>query len=214
MQKRKVITRSGARVRGLFASLKSERLIPWESQLERDALLLLEFDPAVYWMREFQECLDIRAGEEAFRAYPDFFVEEIDGLPLIIEVKSDADAADQEVQRRLTLVAAHLAEMKQHYIVWCERDIRQQPRLGFLELLATFRRPGARAHFLTKPDVSQLLHCAPEFPCSTAERYLGTRNRVLQLIANDLLSTDLAVPFSSSSILRVTKEHSHAHVSC
>jgi hypothetical protein len=213
VQKRKVITRSGARVRGLFASLKSERLIPWESQLERDALLVLEFDHDVLRMREFQECLDISVGDAAFRAYPDIFVEAVDSQPLIIEVKSDADAADENVRRRLALIGSHLSESCQRYVVWCEREIRQQPRLGLLELLATYRRPGARAHLRSQSDVLRLLQCGPQFSCGFAERHLGTRNRVLQLVANDLLTTDLTVPFASSSILRAAEEYARADVS-
>ena len=213
MRKRKVITRSGARVRGLFASLKSERLIPWESALERDALLVKEFDRTVRRMREFQECLQIRTSDAAFDAYPDFLVEPFDGPPFLVEVKSDVDASDENVRQRLHLVAAHLAEASQQYVVWCERDIRLQPRLSTLEMLITFRRPGADSVLRSQSDIAHLLADEPATTFALAARRLGCRSRVLQLIANDLLSTDLSHPISDDSVLTVALEQPYVDVS-
>jgi hypothetical protein len=213
VRKRKVITRSGARVRGLFASLKSERLIPWESPLEKDALLVLEFDSAVRRMREFQECLRIGGNDGGFDAYPDFLVEPHDGAPFLLEVKSDFDAADERVRQRLDRVAAHLADASQRYVVMCEREIRLQPRLATLELLVTFRRPGAAAALRSQRDIADLLTEEPITSFASAQRRLRCRSRVLQLIANDLLSTDLTREISDDADLSVVLEQSHADVS-
>ena len=213
MRKRKVITRSGARVRGLFASLKSERLIPWESPLEHDALLVNEFDPTVRRMREFQERLRIGNDDTGFDAYPDFLIEPVDGAPFLLEVKSDFDAADEHVRLRLNMVAAHLADESQRYLVLCEREIRLQPRLGTLETLRTYRRPGAAAALSSQADIADLLTEKTSTTFAIAARHLGCRSRVLQLIANDLLRTNLARPISDDSVLTVALEQPNAHVS-
>lgn len=44
---RDVVLRSNARVTGKYPSLKNGRMMQWESQLEKDAFLMFEFDYTV-----------------------------------------------------------------------------------------------------------------------------------------------------------------------
>jgi hypothetical protein len=46
MRARKVVTRSGKRIRGKFPSTKLGRMVHWESLYERDAILYLFSPPA------------------------------------------------------------------------------------------------------------------------------------------------------------------------
>ncbi len=210
---RKVITRSGARVRGYFASLKSNRLIPWESPLEREALVIAEFDPRIVRMREHQQLIEINAEEDAFDAYPDFVFEYEDADPLIVEVKSDRHARDPETQARLTQIARHIELQGGRYEVQLEKEIRRLPRLETLEHLLTFRRPRAIAHLIERSGVAELLRWSGEFPLYAATQRLQSRPLVLQLIANDMLHANFEEELANSALLTVNEGARHAYVS-
>jgi hypothetical protein len=211
--KRKVITRSGARVRGYFASVKSYRLIPWESPLEREALVIAEFDPRIVRMREHQQLMEIDAEEDAFDAYPDFVFEYEDADPLIVEVKSDRHARDPEIQARLTRIARHIELQGGRYEVQVEKEIRRLPRLETLEDLLTFRRPRAFGHLIERNGVAELLRWSGEFPLYAATQRLQSRPLVLQLIANDMLHANFDEELASSALLTVNEGARHAYVS-
>ncbi len=57
MLARKVVTRRGRRFRGYYPSAKLGRMVAWESLLERDAILLIEFSPGVltYLIKKFAD---------------------------------------------------------------------------------------------------------------------------------------------------------------
>ncbi len=213
MFKRRVITRSGARVRGYFASVKSYRLIPWESPLEREALVIAEFDPRISRMREHQQLIEIDDEEDAFDAYPDFVFEYEDADPLIVEVKSERHARDPEIQARLTRVAQHIELQGGRYEVQLESQIRRLPRLETLEHLLTFRRPGAPSHLIERRGVAELLRWSGQFPLYAASQRLQSRPLVLQLIANDLLHANFDEEFTNAAVLTVNERIRHAHVS-
>jgi len=211
--KRKVITRSGARTRGYFPSVKSNRQIPWESPLERDALLVAEFNPRVLRMQEHQRRIAIDSTGDPFVAFPDFIFDFEDEAPLTVEVKSDLDFRDPETQARLAQVANHLSRLGERYWVWTESDIRRSPRLELLEELLTFRRPGADVYLRERPGVAEVLRWSGSFSLIAASKRVQSRSLILQLIANDLLLADLDRPFVDSTILIVNEGLPHAHVS-
>lgn len=64
MSSRKVVTRRGRRIRGYFPSHKCGQMIAWESLLERDAILLLEFSQGVVSYRHQPTVMDYTDGEQ------------------------------------------------------------------------------------------------------------------------------------------------------
>ena len=74
MSSRNVVTRSGQRIRGYFPSHKCGQMIAWESLLERDAILLLEFSQGVVSYRHQPFVIDYSDGEQMRKYYPDFEV--------------------------------------------------------------------------------------------------------------------------------------------
>lgn len=82
-------------VTGAFASKKNGRMVSFESLLERDHLLLLEFDPTV---KSFEEqpvtVLVNKPGSSTGKYVPDVFVQYVDSeqkRPLLAEVKHSSD---------------------------------------------------------------------------------------------------------------------------
>ena len=106
MRVRKVVTRSGKRIRGKFPSAKMNRMVHWESLFERDAILHLEYHPLVV---SYQEQPSIEtyydAAGEAHLYYPDFCARFVNGNELYIEVKPKRYLATREVRLKLEAVA-------------------------------------------------------------------------------------------------------------
>jgi hypothetical protein len=200
MRKRKVITRSGARTRGCYFSLKSSRLIEWDSPLENDALHVMEFDDRIAFLRGHQE--EIRV-DGLFIAFPDLFTELVDGTIEIVEVKDDFALTKPEVLQRLAQIAAHYERAGVRYRVMAEQEIRQQPRLRNLASLTTFRRPGMRARLLNDPQIRELLQLSHSTTLGYVSLTLGSPARARQLLANRLLLADFTLPLGPETRVSV-----------
>ena len=143
MKVRKVVTRSGRHHRGKFPSLKLNRMVHWESFLERDAILHFEYHPLV---TSYQEQPSIEAYYDAAGAvrtyYPDFRVEFDDGRELFIEVKPTSKLERPEVRAKLDAVARRFEEQGRAFRVLTEADIRREPLLSNLRRLHEVTRLG------------------------------------------------------------------------
>src|SRR5258708_15145418 len=131
---RRVITGGHAQRVGRFPSQKVGRMIHWESTLERDLILQLEFDRDVLGYREQPDPIRLIIGGKSHTYTPDFEVWRRNGR-VIIEVKAEAWLLDTELQDRLAAAHAHFAGEGIRFEVLTERLIRAQPRLENLELL-------------------------------------------------------------------------------
>lgn len=100
MAVRKVVTRSGHGVRGYFPSRKMMRMVAWESQLERDAIMLLEFSLEVVGFREQPVRVYFDQDGERHQYIPDFEVDLADGRILHVEVKPESKLRKPDIARR------------------------------------------------------------------------------------------------------------------
>lgn len=132
---RKVITRSSNRVTGLFNSLKAWALVPWESQLERDFLTLLEVDNSVRTFRAQPESLRYELNGKTHRYVPDFRVEYWDGRSEIVEIKMEEKAAKPEMQELFEAVRECFRNRNLTYRVVTDKYIRQEPQLSNAKVL-------------------------------------------------------------------------------
>jgi hypothetical protein len=75
---------------GLWWAATTSDHVGYESWLERDHVMMLDFDPAVvgFSSQPFQLLLD-SAGERTLRHVPDFFVRRRDGTGVVIDVRPD-----------------------------------------------------------------------------------------------------------------------------
>src|SRR2546422_82822 len=105
MRVRKVVTRSGKRIRAKFPSTKLNRMIHCESPLERDAVYHFEYRPLVVSYQE-QPSIEYyydRAGVQ-HRYYPDFRIDFKDGGVLFIEIKPARNLKTKKVRDQLEAV--------------------------------------------------------------------------------------------------------------
>jgi hypothetical protein len=83
---------------GWWWSSTMERHVGYESWLERDQLMLLDFDPQVAAFASQPFCLSWPAGDRVRRHVPDFFVRRVDGVGVVVDVRADEriEPADAE----------------------------------------------------------------------------------------------------------------------
>jgi hypothetical protein len=179
--------------------MKSGRSIHWESQLERDLVHLLEFDPAVVRYREQPVTVHYDDAGKSRRYTPDFLVEMVHGLH-VIEVKPVQYAEEPEWRELFERMAAHFAAEGVKYEVLTEREIRRQPHLDNVTLLLRYQRQivsdatVSAIRMLVASDRMRLADLAgrvAHFGSGVAGIYA--------LLAQHLLATDLNMPIGPHS---------------
>lgn len=118
--------------------MKTRKTVYWESQLERDAIVLFETDPSIRTYSEQPFTLEYRHAGRIHHYTPDFKVKR-QACRQIVEVKPDKEAALPENQERFALVAKLLLEHGYDFAVLTESEIRIQPRLANAKLLLRYR---------------------------------------------------------------------------
>lgn len=136
---REVVRRTTHRVVGRFPSFKSGRIIHWESQLERDMIRLLEFDPAVLSYREQPEPLTYFEGGKRRKYTPDFIAKMTNSIT-VFEVKPYDQSITSPLKERLVAFQEHYAAQGVDFLVMTEREIRKEPRLSNITKLLRYQR--------------------------------------------------------------------------
>lgn len=110
------------------------RMVEWESPFEADAIRLFEFNPGV---RAFYSQPSVEHYHDAFgtaRSFiPDFRVDWLHGGSLLVEVKSDADAAYPPTQHLLGLKAMAMQLQGKPYRVLTPTQIKSQVTFAWFD---------------------------------------------------------------------------------
>lgn len=110
MPVRRIITRSGRHFRGLYPSRKIGRMVAFESILERDVIMLLEFSGAVSSFEEQPIRITYSDGDRMRDYYPDFRADLVTGECLHLEAKPAAKLMLPKVATQLAAVTTHYAQ--------------------------------------------------------------------------------------------------------
>jgi hypothetical protein len=135
---RKVVTYRSGHFTGYVPSPKNNRMIQYESILERDYIQLVESDRDVVGYSEQPTPLEWSDGVEYFKTTFDFRVERTDGRTYLVEVKP----LSKVIKYRLDLLygfarAAAKAKGYDDFELWTDRELKALPRLGNAELLVS-----------------------------------------------------------------------------
>ncbi|KZB70814.1 MULTISPECIES: TnsA endonuclease N-terminal domain-containing protein [Thalassospira] len=135
---RQVVSRSKGRVHGLYYSRKAKRLLPWESQLERDALIILDLIPEVddIAVQPFKLTYQFDGRDRVY--FPDILITGGFGQK-VIEVKPKRDLGKPENLKRFPVIETVLAEKGYQFEIWTEDDIRREPRRSNVKSLSPHR---------------------------------------------------------------------------
>ena len=173
---------------GMVASRKNARLVASESSLERDLLVLLEFDPVVERYEEQPVCIEYTDREGHRHTYtPDALVYYhahrvpiSDARPLLCEVKYRADLFTnwKEYKPKIRAGRAYARQNDWRFKILTEHEIRT-PYLWNAKFLRQYRRAALNerdAHLLLnalreigESDPDQLLACLHQEPLKRAE---------------------------------------------
>lgn len=189
---------------GWYQSIKAGDGLPYESLLERDALLLLDFDPDVAHLSVQPETFVWMDANRQRRYTPDIRLETVGGEVIYRQVKPASRlAADPTLGGRLSAIEAECAARGARHEMWLDTDIRRQPRLSNVRRL---RASIAVLATVNLHAIRTIINCLP-FPSSlgAAAEALGGKavhtNVVLGLVAIGELAADLDRPLDENTVL-------------
>lgn len=208
MLARKVVTRSGRKIRGYFPSRKMGQMVEWESLLERDAILLMEFSSGIKSFREQPEKIIYYAGHEQREYYPDFRITLSGDSVADVEVKPKAQLQTRKVGEKLAHVTNHYDRLGRRFMVLTDERIRRQPLLSNLNRLQYFNRHGYQIGSLSEKYRIRFGKDIPTLFGSVVTE-LG-ESVVMTLLAYGVLISNLEQKLTSSSLISWVKEDDDA----
>jgi len=198
---RKVVRRTTHRVVGRSPSLKVGRMIHWESQIERDMIKLLEFDPAVLRYAEQPTPMKYLKDGKQRQYTPDFLVETRSGLS-VIEVKPAAHLTKEPFCSLLPVIREYYDGQNIPFSVMTDVEIRREPRLANISLILRYQRQNVsllKIHNVL--DLLMLRPCAADELLDQLRPTGLTFFDLCALIAKGLLWTDIDQKFDAKSVL-------------
>ncbi|MDF2864673.1 MAG: hypothetical protein K0S02_4945 [Achromobacter mucicolens] len=200
MLSRRVITRSGRHFRGRYPSAKLGRMVEFESLIERDVILLLEFSGGVSFYQEQPTRLLYSDGETVRDYFPDFEVHLRTGCRIHIEAKPLAKLGLPSVAGKLNSIAEHYAAHREEYFqVVTDAIARREPLHTNLRALSALR---AKA---TGPNYVECPAHPVRASWNALETVLG-RQGLMQLVARGHLVCDLSQPLEGELVVQTVKE--------
>lgn len=206
---RNVLSRSGGMPRGKFPSRKNGRMVAHEHLLEREALVLLEFSPAIAAVREQPRHIYFADGAETGRYTPDFEVllANGSGRSVLIEVKPTAQLQKDEVRARLTGIHAHLLREGEEFVILTDTAIRQQPRLSNLKSLRKYLPPFPPDHHALRLAIRRMT-VADSCTLGDVVSVLGW-SMAVSLLTAGYAQIDLTKVCTSATQIQFSKEIRH-----
>ena len=209
MLARKVVTRRGRRFRGYFPSTKLGRMVAWESLLERDAILLLEFSPGVLSYQEQPVLIKYSDGNCMRDYYPDFELELVNGKRVHVEVKTAKQLTKPVFAAKYKAIAEHYLRIRQDYRIVTEAEICREPLQTNLRTLVYLL--GRKGHALPNTRLLEEKLGMSELQYSDVEKELG-KDTTLRLLALGRLECDLTLPLAGDTPVLVSKGERNATV--
>lgn len=189
--------------------------IPFESALERDFLILLDFDPAVEDVLEQPFRINYVDKDGRKRYYtPDFVVEYENGDRTIYEVKYRANLKDEwaSLKPRFRAAIRYAKQNEMRFSIATEVEIRGSSYLANVKFLRTYRS-AAPAAGIDEHLVRTLVTLGETTPESLlAAAYWTKENRIKavaplwRLVATRQIHADLYEPLTMASTVWATSE--------
>lgn len=197
---RKVITRSGRGYRGKFPSLKLGRLVHWESLVERDLILHLEYDPDIEHYQEQPCVIDYYDDKGKSRKYyPDFLVRRVDDSEALLEAKPAAKVRSPKLRAKLAAIALRMEEKNHQFRVMTDTEIRRQPRFDNLSRIHDAVRSSKSLYSNGPVGIPNTLTSSITF--GQLVRLMMGERPVFQLYLYGLIGLDLDRELCDSSIV-------------
>lgn len=166
-------------------------MVHHEGLLELDAIYLFEASSRIAAYREQPETLSFPDGPRLRRYTPDFEVTLSTGECVLIEVKPQANLADEAVRHKLDCVATYLRRSGRHFAILDDRGLRQEPRQSNLREI--YHRASRIRHPISAYQAALDLHALRfPLPMSTANSLFIERDiEPYSMLLAGLLRCDL-----------------------
>lgn len=147
--------------RGSFPSLKMNQMVKYQSSIERDYMLILEYDPTVKSYEAQSVTIKYKDWDEKKQKWknrqytPDFCILKSDHSQVLVECKAKKFVNSEMNQHKFAVARQWCAEHNWTFLVLTEEEIRAQPRFENLKLLWRYARFQERPGILI--DIYELL---------------------------------------------------------
>ena len=189
------------RVNGRFASRKMGKALPWESQIEKDFIVLSELDPTIAAIHPQPLRVEYRLNGERHTYVPDFALVTTEQIE-IHEVKPDDKVT--ELTAIFAAVAPVFADQGMVFCIARESAIRVEPRLGNAWMLWRGLHVSVPTHIIEQS------HSMVADRPGIRVRELGIPEYlVLALIAQGNLRTNCAIRLNGDSSLWLAGDFPH-----
>lgn len=194
---------SAAKFIGKFPSLKLDRTILWGSQLIRDYLYLLEFDPDV--LSYCEQPLKLHYIYDGPRYYAPNFLVERSNKKQIIEVKAESQPEGEASIIKYRLIDSIFRQEGFDFLIITDKIIRAQPRLDNIKLLWKYARtPITPQHQILYKNFMRRNRQAPlRETVQFFESHHVTGQVVYALMYQGVFVFDLMRPINSETILHL-----------
>jgi hypothetical protein len=135
----RTVSNWGGNIIGRFPSLKLERMVDFESLIERDFIYLLDFDSDVVSFTEQPFTIEYEHGGKVLRYTPDFHVIR-NGKSSLVECKPEKVVDSARNQRKFAAAQAWCATQGWTFEVVTDAQLRSGYRLSNVRLLTQFAR--------------------------------------------------------------------------
>lgn len=176
-------------------------MVHWESQLERDTVLLLEFSPGVVRYREQPFKISIVLDGKTMRYTPDFELTRPSGEFEVIEVKPFKIYADSHEMRRFTQIKKYFNDRGIEFRIVTEKEIRNDLLLENLQMLKRFRC--SALNNTQRKVVLEKIQGIFEIEFADAEQMYTDYGQVWSLLADGIFKVDLSQKVLPTSILQI-----------
>ncbi|NVM89652.1 hypothetical protein FHT32_003309 [Variovorax sp. SG517] len=201
---RRVVTRGGHRVRGIFPSARFKRSMHWESGLQWDLVYRLEASWLVADACTRPTTMNVTLADGTpFGHTPHAVVMRRDGELVCLECIPSKHLAKASVQERLAAIRRHLADLSVLFLVVTESDLNLPITRRNARMLTQALRT-ARPDERDSEDCVQLARHRPAVLTDLAA-LLGT-DASLRMLALGFVYADMHQPLEAATSLTYTLE--------
>jgi len=187
-------------VAGRFFSHKNNKLIDFESQLEKKCYLILEFDDNIVSYEP--QPLKIE------NYIPDILAYRANDIPLLIEVKYSDEAfnPNEKLKRKFDTLNKYAKKNNLEFKIFTEQDIKE-PYFSNINLIYNYAKIS-----INNEIISNILKLIPKEGISIAQLLTKVNNEmnylshIYHLIFQKKLETNLNKKLSQNSILRINSD--------
>lgn len=192
------------KVVGFLPSVKNNRQVAWESQLEKKACLLFEFSPIVVSYREQPVTISFPSGGCIRKYTPDFELKLNTGQLIYVEVKPVNKLSDHNLMDKLRDIDTFWQKHGCFFIVTTDEELNQPARHSNLAFLRTYLSHHCSADLIGK--ARSFISSHQTVTLDELSHFMGSLSDTYALLAQGHITFNLDQPIDHESLLTIQPE--------